>query len=249
MRRLIAVIILWFACYAAATAQDAPLKLPIGYVATACGPGFVPCLTPTYHTPTAGQRAALDAACGMLFGSSCFPSTIGIVDSNEAGSIIGTAVFAWAGGEYFLFTPGHPIIFQDSPGCCPRVEYHSLNNNGLVVGGFGGGPILTDVLHGIVLGPNYSYVSYVAYVIPDPRFPNETFGPTAGAYTTFNYINDLNQIDAHGGFYQQRYILTPVSANTKERCKDGAWQKFPIPPGPFQNQGECVSYFTQIEKN
>ena len=26
-------------------------------------------------------------------------------------------------------------------------------------------------------------------------------------------------------------------------CKDGGWQQFTSSPGPFKNQGDCVSYF------
>ena len=32
---------------------------------------------------------------------------------------------------------------------------------------------------------------------------------------------------------------------SKDDCKDGGWQKFTLPPGPFKNQGQCVSYFAQ----
>src|SRR5262249_51209775 len=29
----------------------------------------------------------------------------------------------------------------------------------------------------------------------------------------------------------------------KDDCKDGGWQNFTFPPGPFKNQGQCVSHF------
>ncbi len=31
--------------------------------------------------------------------------------------------------------------------------------------------------------------------------------------------------------------------NSKEDCKDGGWQNFTSSPGPFKNQGQCVSHF------
>lgn len=31
----------------------------------------------------------------------------------------------------------------------------------------------------------------------------------------------------------------------KESCKKGGWQSFTTSPGPFKNQGQCVSYFAQ----
>ena len=30
---------------------------------------------------------------------------------------------------------------------------------------------------------------------------------------------------------------------TKDDCKNGGWLNFPTPPGPFTNQGQCVSHF------
>ena len=32
---------------------------------------------------------------------------------------------------------------------------------------------------------------------------------------------------------------------TKDDCKNGGWLNFPSPPGPFTNQGRCVSYFAK----
>jgi uncharacterized membrane protein len=32
----------------------------------------------------------------------------------------------------------------------------------------------------------------------------------------------------------------------KDDCKKGGWQNFISPPGPFNNQGQCVSYFAQL---
>jgi hypothetical protein len=36
---------------------------------------------------------------------------------------------------------------------------------------------------------------------------------------------------------------------TKDDCKNGGWLNFPTPPGPFTNQGQCVSYFAQQQAN
>jgi hypothetical protein len=40
-----------------------------------------------------------------------------------------------------------------------------------------------------------------------------------------------------------------VNPNDKQRCKDGGWQDFESSPGPFKNQGDCVSYFATGGKN
>jgi len=36
---------------------------------------------------------------------------------------------------------------------------------------------------------------------------------------------------------------------TKDSCKKGGWQSFTSSPGPFKNQGDCVSFFASGGKN
>jgi len=36
---------------------------------------------------------------------------------------------------------------------------------------------------------------------------------------------------------------------SKEACKDGGWENFIFSPGPFKNQGDCVSYYATGGKN
>jgi hypothetical protein len=36
---------------------------------------------------------------------------------------------------------------------------------------------------------------------------------------------------------------TTYTFESKESCKDGGWQAFTTSPGPFKNQGDCVSHF------
>ncbi len=45
------------------------------------------------------------------------------------------------------------------------------------------------------------------------------------------------------------YTFEEVVASDKERCKKGGWQDFESSPGPFKNQGDCVSYFATGGKN
>lgn len=40
-----------------------------------------------------------------------------------------------------------------------------------------------------------------------------------------------------------------VDPNDKEKCKKGGWQDFTSSPGPFKNQGDCVSYFATGGEN
>ncbi|HEY6201639.1 MAG TPA: hypothetical protein VI056_01225 [Candidatus Limnocylindria bacterium] len=45
------------------------------------------------------------------------------------------------------------------------------------------------------------------------------------------------------------YTFEEVVASDKNRCKDGGWEDFTSSPGPFKNQGDCVSYFATGGKN
>lgn len=45
------------------------------------------------------------------------------------------------------------------------------------------------------------------------------------------------------------YTFEEVVASDKERCKDGSWEAFISSPGPFKNQGDCVSYFATGGRN
>ena len=40
-----------------------------------------------------------------------------------------------------------------------------------------------------------------------------------------------------------------VDPSDKEKCMKGGWQDFTSSPGPFKNQGDCVSYFASGGKN
>lgn len=45
------------------------------------------------------------------------------------------------------------------------------------------------------------------------------------------------------------YTFEEVRRDDKERCKKGGWMDFEDDPGPFKNQGDCVSYFASGGKN
>jgi hypothetical protein len=42
---------------------------------------------------------------------------------------------------------------------------------------------------------------------------------------------------------------TTYTFESKESCKDGGWENFIASPGPFKNQGDCVSFFASGDKN
>jgi hypothetical protein len=48
----------------------------------------------------------------------------------------------------------------------------------------------------------------------------------------------IDNTDVNGTIYDYEF-------NNKNDCKDGGWKNFTFPPGPFKNQGQCVSYFAR----
>jgi hypothetical protein len=57
-----------------------------------------------------------------------------------------------------------------------------------------------------------------------------------------------------GGLGSQTVLIDNTNVNgtvydyestDKSDCKDGGWQNFTFPPGPFKNQGQCVSFFAK----
>jgi hypothetical protein len=46
-----------------------------------------------------------------------------------------------------------------------------------------------------------------------------------------------------------RTATLTVNPRTKDECKDGGWRIFVSSPGPFKNEGQCLSYFEDRRKD
>lgn len=89
----------------------------------------------------------------------------------------------------------------------------------------------------------------------------DTWAHALAAYGTFTVTGI--QLVADGGWALAQTVLVDnvmingtiftfesgASPSDKEKCKDGGWQRFTASPGPFKNQGDCVSYFATGGKN
>jgi len=64
-----------------------------------------------------------------------------------------------------------------------------------------------------------------------------------GTYTTT--ISFTNTSNGQGN--TTRTATLTVNAGTKDGCKDGGWKHYISFPGPFKNQGQCVSYFAKLQ--
>jgi hypothetical protein len=61
-------------------------------------------------------------------------------------------------------------------------------------------------------------------------------GPGAGGLGSQTVL--IDNTDVNGTLYDYEFT-------NKNDCKDGGWKNFTFPPGPFKNQGQCVSYFAR----
>jgi hypothetical protein len=57
-----------------------------------------------------------------------------------------------------------------------------------------------------------------------------------GAGPSFSQTVLIDNTNVNGTVYDYEFA-------SKDDCKDGGWQNFTFPPGPFKNQGQCVSHF------
>ncbi len=78
----------------------------------------------------------------------------------------------------------------------------------------------------------------------------DTWGAAQSRYSGHN-VTDIFLVSDNGPSGTQTVLIDNTNVNgttydyefTKDDCKDGGWQKMPSPPGPFKNQGDCVSHF------
>jgi hypothetical protein len=84
----------------------------------------------------------------------------------------------------------------------------------------------------------------------------DTWAHAQAAYGTLTITGIQLVTDAGWLFAEQTVLVDNVMINsmtytfeTKDSCKNGGWQDFTSSPGPFKNQGDCVSFFASGGKN
>jgi hypothetical protein len=94
-----------------------------------------------------------------------------------------------------------------------------------------------------------------ASLVDTSQLPGGTFYDTWGAAQarySGSSVTDIFVVSDNGPSGSQTVLIDNTDVNStlydyefasKEDCKKGGWQKFTFPPGPFKNQGQCVSYF------
>jgi len=73
-----------------------------------------------------------------------------------------------------------------------------------------------------------------------------TFTVNACGFSPGSYLATISFSNtASGQGNTTRGAALTVNPGTKDDCKDGGWQNFICSPGPFKNQGQCVSHFAK----
>ena len=87
------------------------------------------------------------------------------------------------------------------------------------------------------------------------QLPGGTFYDTwaaAQARYSGDTISDISLVSDNGPSGSQKVLIDNTDVNGKvytyeftsaDDCKNGGWKNFTYAPGPFKNQGQCVSYF------
>lgn len=79
-----------------------------------------------------------------------------------------------------------------------------------------------------------------ALFVDTSQLPGGTFYDTWASALTKYSAYPVTGIQLVSDNANQVVLVDNVMIN---RCKDGGWQDFESSPGPFKNQGDCVSYF------
>jgi hypothetical protein len=89
--------------------------------------------------------------------------------------------------------------------------------------------------------PPWLIANFTSGTVPPPV--TVTFSLNACGLSPGTYPATITFTDTSSG--PTRTATLTVNPGTKDDCKDGGWQKFTCSPGPFKNQGQCVSYFAK----
>jgi hypothetical protein len=91
------------------------------------------------------------------------------------------------------------------------------------------------------------------------QLPGGTFYDTwAAAQARYSgaSVTDIFIVSDNGPTGTQTVLIDNTNVNgtlydyeftSKDDCKNGGWQNFTFPPGPFKNQGQCVSHFARSQ--
>jgi len=99
-----------------------------------------------------------------------------------------------------------------------------------------------------------------ASLVDASQYGGTFYEPWSAAQTQFSgqTVTDIFLVSDNGPSGTQPVQIDNTNVNgtlytyeptSKDDCKDGGWQNFTLLPGPFKNQGQCVSFFAHQKNN
>lgn len=176
------------------------------------------------------------------------------VQLRSVGSGFGGVDFSIPAGTTFGQIQNLATEFQFTAGSCgegaPRFQINVDGKNAFVY--IGPPPNYTGCPQNV--WQNTDNLATPASFVDTSQLPGGTFYDTFAA-ADLKYGSDVVtgiQLVTDAGFFfgTQTVLVDNVMINdmtftfeSAESCKDGGWQSFTSSPGPFKNQGDCVSFF------
>ena len=176
------------------------------------------------------------------------------VQLRSVGSGFGGVDFSIPAGTTFGQIQNLATEFQFTAGSCgegaPRFQINVDGKNAFVY--IGPPPNYTGCPQNV--WQNTGNLATPASFVDTSQLPGGTFYDTFAA-ADLKYGSDVVtgiQLVTDAGFFfgTQTVLVDNVMINdmtftfeSAESCKDGGWQSFTSSPGPFKNQGDCVSFF------
>ena len=83
---------------------------------------------------------------------------------------------------------------------------------------------------------------------PNACIAGETYAQAQADFGSYSLVDVYTVVDPSNGAEVVNFDNSQVNNQvftyeTADSCKKGGWQQFTGSPGPFKNQGDCVSYF------
>lgn len=197
---------------------------------------------PGHNSPTAAQ-ASYDGTTG--------PGSFGGVDfTNPSGLTV---------SQLSNFTSDYQFTVGSCQDGAPR--FVATVTNGSVTGNinfyFGPPPNYTGCPPNV--WANTGNLASPTSVVDTSQLPGGTFYDVYSAAQTkygsysitdlFVVVDGFNGIPSTAQFDNVTINNVTYTFESAQSCKKGGWKQFTTAPGPFKNQGDCVSYFATHGKN
>ena len=223
---------------------------------------FVPVMVVAFSVVS--PISAMAASGYALFGDATlvdgYNSPTGVQLQSDASPGYGGIDFDVAAGMTFAqlatLSTDYKFTVNSCGGGSPRFQLNIGGANAFVY--IGPPPNYTGCATGVWVNTG----NLVGGLVDTSQLPGGTFYDTwAAALVKYGSMTITGiQLVADGGWFfsdgTQTVVVDNVQINSTtytfesaQSCKGGGWESFSADPGPFRNQGDCVSYFATGGKN